>query len=279
MTEAQKTIGKEVSIEGIGVHTGLSARVVLKPAPADHGVTFVRTDRPGTSPIPATVDFVSDTGRGTSLASGAGVARTVEHLLAALGGFGVDNLTVEMDGPELPMGDGSALPYSRLLRSAGIRELPEPRRFFPLKAPVYLVEGDGVMVALPADGLRLAFTISFGHARIGSQYLSLAVTPETFEKEIASARTFGFYRDALPLIEKGLIKGSSLDNTVVIGEDAVFSREGLRFPDECVRHKILDLLGDLFLLGGPLKALVLAVKSGHTLNIKFVKKLREVHHE
>jgi len=277
--ELQKTIAREASLDGIGVHTGIDTKVVIKPASPDHGVIFRRMDLPGCPETSATVSAVTDTSRGTTLGRAGGEVRTVEHLLAVLTGLGIDNAIVEMDGPELPMGDGSSLPFLRMIQAAGIQELGKPRVFCSISKPVGVTGSDGVIVALPADELRIACTIAFGHPQLDSQYLSLPITPSVFEREVSPARTFGFYRDALPLMERGLIKGTSLDNTVVIGEDAIFSRGGLRFPDECVRHKILDLLGDLFLLGRPLRALIVAIKSGHTLNVKFVHKLQEVLNE
>lgn len=277
--EPQKTIAQEASLRGIGVHTGVETTVVVKPAPVDQGILFIRTDLPGRPEIPAEVSAVTDTGRGTTLGVNGGEVRTVEHLLAALAGLGIDNAVVEMDGPELPMGDGSSLPFIRMILAAGIRELSRPRSFYSLTEPVYLVEADGIMVALPADDLRIACTIAFGRPQLDSQYLSLTITPTIFERDLAPARTFGFYRDALPLMERGLIRGTSLDNTVVIGEDAIFSSDGLRFTDECVRHKILDLVGDLSLVGRPLRALIIAIKPGHRLNIEFIGKMKEALHE
>jgi len=205
--------------------------------------------------------------------------KTVEHLLAALSGLEIDNAVVEMDSPELPMGDGSALPFLKMIRETGTRELAAPRRFRGLKRAVALETSEGIIVALPAERFRIACTVAFGDPLLDAQYRDLTLTPEIFARELAPARTFGFYREALPLLRRGLIKGTSLENTVVIGPGAVFSRGGLRFPDECVRHKILDLIGDLALLGFPLRATILAVKPGHQLNIKFVRQLKEALNE
>lgn len=275
MAGFQKTIRNPVSLRGPGVHSGRETRIRLLPAPPGHGVVFFRTDLPDCPAVPAAVERVSDTSRGTNLGKSDARVRTVEHLLSALYGLEIDNVRVEMDGPELPMGDGSALPYVRLIESAQTDEQTEPRSYVSLRRPVYFSEGDGVLVALPDKELKISATISFEHGQLDAQYLSLQVTPEVFSEEIAPARTFGFYRDAVGLMEKGLIKASSLDNTVVIGEEAIFSKNGLRFRDEFVRHKILDLLGDLYLLGHPLLARVIAVKPGHSLNARFVKKLKE----
>lgn len=279
MTESQQTITRETSLSGVGVHTGLSATITLKPAPPDHGIVFTRTDMPGCPSIPARVEFISGSERGTRLSRDGAEVRTVEHLLAALRSHQVDNLAIEMDGPEPPMEDGSALPFTRMLKTAGLRPQDAPRRSFFLPGPVYLVQGEGVMVALPAEELRIAFTIDFAHPHLRSQYLSLSLDPETFEGEIAPARTFGFLSDAEKLRKKGLIKGTTLQNTVVIGDEGVLNPEGLRFPDECVRHKILDLLGDLCLLRHPLRALIIAAKSGHAMNLALVRKIKEVAYE
>ena len=266
-------------MRGIGVHTGIDATVVVKPAPVDHGILFIRTDLPERPEIPVDVSAVTGAGRGAILEVDGGEVRTVEHLLAALAGLGIDNAVVELDGPEVPMMDGSALPFAGMIRSAGISELSKPRAFFSLADPVHLIKSDEIMVALPADELRIACTIAYDHPQLRAQYLSLPITPSVFEREVAPARTFGFYRDGLSLMEQGLIKGTSLDNTVVIGEDEIFSRGGLRFVDECVRHKILDLVGDLTLVGRPLRALIVAIKPGHGINIEFVRKIKEALHE
>jgi UDP-3-O-[3-hydroxymyristoyl] N-acetylglucosamine deacetylase/3-hydroxyacyl-[acyl-carrier-protein] dehydratase len=276
LTEYQQTIKSEVALEGKGVHTGQTTRMVLKPAPPDQGVVFLRSDLNASPPLPADIQYISSSERGTSLRRGAVEVRTVEHLLAALSGLGVDNLTVDMNGPEPPMGDGSSLPFVGLIKTAGLQPQSASRKYLKLRETIYLIAGESVLVGLPLPELRIAFTIDFSHPHLRSQYLCLSLTPEGFEKEIGSARTFGFLRDARPLLEKGLIKGTTLRNTVVIGDDGIVNPEGLRFPDEFVRHKILDLLGDLYLLGHPLQALIVAIKSGHTANLAFVKKIKEV---
>ncbi len=274
-SDSQKTVARPARFRGAGVHTGIDAELKIAPAEADRGIVFVRSDLPGRPEIPAAVGEVSGTSRGTSLGpEGAGV-KTVEHLLAVLSGLEIDNAVVEMNGPELPMGDGSALPFLKLVREAGIRLLPAARRFRTLNRPVALETPEGIIAALPAGRLRIACAVAFSDPLLDAQYRDLTLDPEVFARELAPARTFGFYREALPLFQRGLIKGTSLDNTVVIGPGAVFSRGGLRFTDECVRHKILDLLGDLVLLGGPLKATVVAIKPGHKLNVDFVRKLKE----
>jgi UDP-3-O-[3-hydroxymyristoyl] N-acetylglucosamine deacetylase len=277
--EYQKTIERESSLHGIGVHSGVKTNLVLKPAEADHGISFRRVDLPGRPTVRATADAVIGTDHGTTLGLEGGEVRTIEHLMAALSGLGIDNAEIEIDGPEVPMMDGCALPFIEMIRTACIRELTEPREIISLPRPVYLIESELFLAAFPADELRISCTIAFNHPMLRSQYLSLPINPGTFEEEIAPARTFGFYRDALPLLERGLIKGTSLENTVVIGEDNIFSRGGPRFPDECIRHKILDLVGDLSLLGRPIKAMIVAIKPGHHINIKLVKKIRGIINE
>jgi UDP-3-O-[3-hydroxymyristoyl] N-acetylglucosamine deacetylase len=273
--EYQKTIAREASLHGTGVHSGIETNLVLKPANADHGITFRRVDLPGSPTVKATADAVIGTNRGTTLGLEGGEVLTIEHLMAVLSGLQIDNAEIEIDGPEVPMMDGCALPFIEMIRTAGIRELKKSREIISLSRPVYIVGSGVFLAAFPADELRICCTIAFDHPMLRAQYLSLPINPDVFEEEIAPARTFGFYREALPLLERGLIKGTSLENTVVIGEDNIFSRGGLRFPDECVRHKILDLLGDLSLLGNPVKATIVAIKPGHNINITFVKKILE----
>ncbi len=275
----QKTVARPARCRGIGVHTGLPAEVTVTPAEADRGIGFIRRDLPGQPLIPALVEAVSATARGTSLGPPDRGVKTVEHLLAVLAGLEIDNALVEMDGPELPMGDGSALAFLEAIRQAGIREQRSPRRYRELKRPVAVETPEGIVAALPSDRFRIACTIAFGDPLLDAQYRDLTLNPETFAHELAPARTFGFYREALPLLKQGLIRGTGLDNTVVIGPGAIFSRGGLRFPDEFVRHKMLDLIGDLSLLGAPLRATILAVKPGHRLNIQLVRQLKEVFNE
>jgi UDP-3-O-[3-hydroxymyristoyl] N-acetylglucosamine deacetylase / 3-hydroxyacyl-[acyl-carrier-protein] dehydratase len=271
--EKQKTIGRSVEYIGIALHTGNRAKIIFKPAPAHHGVVFVRTDLPEPVSIKADVAHVVSTQRGTNLGVGDVRVHTVEHVLAALMGFGIDNLIIEMDANEPPVGDGSALPFVKMLKDAGVVELDPIRDFHSFRDAAWISEGDGTLVNLPSLELRLSCTIDFNHPVLKSQYLSVAITPETFEKEIAPARTFCFYHEVEALQDRGLIKGGSLDNAVVIGDDAIFSKEDLRFPDEFVRHKMLDIMGDMFLLGRPFKSHIVAMKSGHELNIKLARKM------
>ncbi len=278
-TSLQKTLARSAQCRGTGVHTGIDAVLEIKPAPADRGIVFIRNDLPGSLEIPARVEVVGQTNRGTSLGEGDRGVKTVEHLLAVLSGLEIDNAVVEMNGPELPMGDGSGQPFLEMVQSAGIRELSTPRRFIKLSRPVSVESPLGIIVALPAAQFRIACTIAFEDPLLDAQFQDLTITPEVFSTQLAPARTFGFYREALPLLKQGLIRGTSLDNTVIIGPGAIFSRGGLRFKDECVRHKMLDLIGDLALLGLPLKATVIAIKPGHQINIELVKKIKETCNE
>ncbi len=269
----QKTIAKPATYSGIALHTGNRAKITFKPAPPNHGVIFVRTDLPQPVTIRADVDHVVSTLRGTNLGVGDVRVHTVEHVLAALMGFGVDNLIIEMDANEPPVGDGSALPFVGMLKEAGIVEQDAARDYCFFREPVWFYDEAGTLIQLPSSELRFSCTIDFKHPLLQSQYFSTPITPETFEKEIAPARTFCFYHEVQALQDKGLIKGGSLDNAVVVGDDAIFSKEDLRFPDEFVRHKMLDIMGDLFLLARPFKAHILAVKSGHELNVKLARQL------
>ena len=277
--EYQKTIAGETTLQGIGVHSGIRTTLTIKPAPEDHGISFHRTDLPENPRVNADLDAVTGTAGGTTLGMEGGEVRTVEHLLAALSAMGIDNLLIELDGPEVPILDGSSLPFIEMIRRSGLKELNKPRKTIILSRPVYVIESGMILAALPSDELRIACTVAYNHPVLQSQYLSLPINQEIFENEVAPARTFGFLRDALFLMKRGLIKGTSLDNTLVIGDDNIFSRGGLRFRDEFVRHKILDLIGDLSLLGGSLKAMIIAVKSGHDINIKLAKKIREAVNE
>jgi len=273
--DKQRTIQREVSHAGIGVHTGNKARLTFKPAPANHGVKFVRTDTDPPVVIEALIENVSDVIRGTTISSNGVKIHTVEHVLAALMGFGIDNMIIELDANEPPVGDGSSRPFVAMLEEAGIEEQDAPKRWFEPKGPIHYCE-DGVMViVLPSNTLKISATICYERPGLDSQYCSLPINTETFVEQIASSRTFCFYHEVEHLMRNGLIKGGSLDTAVVIKDESVLSKEGLRFPNEFVRHKMLDLMGDLFLLGRPLRAHVVAIKSGHLSHIKLTRMLRE----
>jgi len=268
----QRTFRQRASIEGVGLHSGEQVRLTLSPAPADSGIVFVRTDRAPDVEIPAQCAFVVDTLLNTSLGRGGVRIGTVEHLLAALAGCGIDAARIEVEGPEVPIGDGSSAPFVQLIQRAGIHELRAPRRFLQVRKPVVVTDGDKVAKLLPARRLRISYTVDFQHPLISDQKFAIELDGRSFQKEIARARTFGFKRDVEKLHRAGLARGGSLENAVVVDDFHILNAEGLRFPDEFVRHKILDGLGDLALLGMPVIGHFVAVKSGHALNHQLVRK-------
>ncbi|MBI1871076.1 MAG: UDP-3-O-[3-hydroxymyristoyl] N-acetylglucosamine deacetylase [Chlamydiae bacterium] len=273
MFQRQKTIKKKVSYSGIALHTGNKTRVSFLPAPHNYGIEFVRIDLANRPVVKAKLENVTGVTRGTTIEENGVKVHTVEHVLAALMGCGIDNLIIEMEANEPPVADGSSLAFVEMIKEAGIQEQSSPKKSLKLMRPIYYEEGGASLVALPYEGCRISFTLSYKDTRIKDQYYTVEVNEENFIKEIAPCRTFCFYHEVEYLMKEGLIKGGSLDNAVVVGRDAIFSKEKLRFPDECVRHKILDIIGDLYLLGKPFKAHVIAIKSGHAMNFEFAKRL------
>ncbi len=271
--DRQQTLARPVTCRGIGVHSGQAARLTLLPAPPDTGLVFVRTDLPGLPVIPARAANVVGTTLATSLGREGAEVSTVEHLLAALHGLGIDNAVAEVDGPEVPIMDGSAAPFVRLLDAAGRVVLDAPRRTLVVDRPVRVREGGREIAVEPADRLEIAYEIAFDHPAIPPQSLTLAVDPARFVAELAPARTFGFLAEVEALKARGLARGGSLENAVVVGPDRVLNPEGLRFPDEFVRHKALDLVGDLALLGLPLRGRVSVSRGGHQLHTRLVRAL------
>lgn len=273
--DLQKTIKGQITITGVGLHTGNKAAVTLKPAPADSGVTFVRTDLPDRPEMKASVDCVSSyprSKRRTTIGSGVAGIHTVEHMLAALSACGIDNLVVELDGEELPGLDGSALEYLKALDRAGIQTLDKPRDYYSLTEPIYINESGVSLVAVPCETFRVSYTLNYEHSMLASQFFDMEITEKSFRDGIAGARTFCLEEEAEELKKQGLGKGATYENTLVVGEKGVVGNT-LRFPDEFVRHKVLDLIGDFSLLGQPLKAHIIAVKSGHSLNARMVKSI------
>lgn len=262
----QHTIERPVRARGIGLHSGAAISLKMIPAPPNFGVNFVRTDLSPEVLIPARSEFVVDTQLATSIGVGSAWVGTIEHLMAALAGASVDNVLVELDGPEVPAMDGSAAQFMALLHKAGLQQQSAPRRCLRLVEPIEVSDGDKFLRMDPWGSLRVDFQIDFDHPLIARQSYSCEVTLENFERHISSARTFGFLRDVELLKRNGLALGGSLHNAVVVGDEAVLNVEGLRFPDEFVRHKILDLIGDLALFGVPILARVTASKSGHALH-------------
>jgi UDP-3-O-[3-hydroxymyristoyl] N-acetylglucosamine deacetylase/3-hydroxyacyl-[acyl-carrier-protein] dehydratase len=271
--EFQHTLGKTASFSGTSLHTGEKVSLKLHPAPVDHGIKFKRKDLQDEPTIDARIDNLKTVERATTIGEGPVRVHTVEHVLAALSGMGVDNAIVEMDANEPPIGDGSAHPYVDLIRKAGVIAQEEPRKFFDVRETMHVESKTGaLLVLLPDEKFRISCTQAGPNNRF-AQYLSMEVTPTVFEREIAPARTFVYYEDVEPLMEKNLIKGGSLENAIVVHGDAVLSKEPLRFADEFVRHKILDIIGDLALAGRRIRGHVVAVKPGHAVNAELARAL------
>jgi UDP-3-O-[3-hydroxymyristoyl] N-acetylglucosamine deacetylase len=267
----QRTVAKRVSATGVGLHSGRPATLTLAPAAADAGISFVRMDL-GVE-IPARNEFVSDTTLSTNLALGTARVHTVEHVMAALHGMGIDNCRVEVDGPEIPILDGSAAPFVCLIQEAGVRVQRTGKRYLVIDKPVELRDGDRLARIEPASAFSIEFTADFGHPLITNQAFRVTVTDRVFEREVARARTFCFRRDIERMQAAGLAKGGSLENAIVVDEFSILNPEGLRYPDEFARHKVLDAVGDLALFGMPVLGALTAVKSGHALNQALVRKV------
>ena len=266
----QRTFRQRASLDGIGLHSGAQVRVTLAPAPADSGIVFVRDG----VEVPALAEFVVDTNMNTSVGRSGLRIGTVEHLLAALSGCGIDNAVIEVEGPEVPIVDGSSDPFVALVRRAGVHELRAARRFLLMRKSVAVTDGDKIARLGPArSGLSVQYTIDFKHPLISDQTCKVEMNEKSFQKEISRARTFGFKRDVEKLHKAGLARGGSLMNAVVVDDFNILNPEGLRFPDEFVRHKILDAIGDLSLIGMPIIGHLTAIKSGHALNQQLVRKV------
>jgi len=269
LTFFQTTLRTPATLSGVGLHTGAETRVTVKPAPADSGILFTS----GAGRIPARAAFVVSTQRCTSLGVGEARVDTVEHLLSTLYGLGIDNAEIEVEGPEIPILDGSARPWVEALTAAGIEELPVPARVLTLPAPVVLHDGGSWLVAAPANAFSVTCVTQFDHPLLGVQAAQVAADPVRYAEEIAPARTFVYAADLEALRAAGLIRGGSLDCALILYEDRL--SDALRVPDEIVRHKTLDLLGDLSLVGGRLRAAVTAIKPGHRVNTAFAALLTE----
>jgi UDP-3-O-[3-hydroxymyristoyl] N-acetylglucosamine deacetylase len=271
----QRTLKTVVTASGVGLHTGRKVRVTLRPAAPDTGIVFRRIDLPSPVDIPARADAVGETRLSSCLVRGDAKVYTVEHLMSALGGLGIDNAYVDLDAPEVPIMDGSAAPFVLLVQQAGVAEQPVPKRFLRVLRRVEVSDGDKWARFDPYEGYRLSFSIDFKHPVIDRSTQSVTVDfgETSYLKEIARARTFGFMQDVESLRENGLALGGGLDNAVVLDEFRVLNAEGLRYADEFIRHKLLDAVGDLYLLGRPLLAAFSAHKSGHALNNKLLRAL------
>jgi|UniRef100_A0A7C3WTV2 UDP-3-O-[3-hydroxymyristoyl] N-acetylglucosamine deacetylase len=268
----QKTLSRPLTFTGIGLHRGQPATLTVFPAAADTGLRFVREDQPHRPQVLAIYTNVWDTSRATTLGNGVAVVSTVEHLLAAFQGVGVDNALIQVEGPEIPIMDGSAAPFTEMLLEAGLRPLPAPRSYLVIHRTVEYREGDRWMRVTPGQTC-ITYTIDFPHPLIRRQRYSFALNTLAFRREIAPARTFGFLKEVAELQSQGLALGGSLDNALVLSEEAVLNPGGLRFPEEFVRHKILDALGDLALLGKPLLGRVEVCRGSHDLHLKFIRHL------
>ena len=277
--EHQRTLAKSVSLTGSALHNGGKVTLTLHPAPAGHGYKFQRTDLPDEPIIDALVDHVKTVERATTLIQGHAKIQTVEHVLSALAGLGVDNALIAMDASEPPIGDGSAAAYVALIQEAGIVGQDAARALFEPDEPVHLeTPGGSIMSLFPHNGFRISCTQVGPEGRF-TQYLSLEITPEVYARDIAPARTFVHYEDVKDLMEKGLIKGGSLENALVIRGDSVLSKEPLRFTDEFVRHKILDIIGDMTLAGRPLRGHIVAVRPGHGPNTELARAIVKRHRD
>jgi UDP-3-O-[3-hydroxymyristoyl] N-acetylglucosamine deacetylase/3-hydroxyacyl-[acyl-carrier-protein] dehydratase len=306
MLELQRTIAKPVSISGIGLHTGTSCTLTFKPAAENYGIRFVRTDLGGNPEIHANADNVIDISRGTTLGIGEAKVHTVEHVLAAVAGLQIDNIIIELNGIEPPVGDGSSLPFVNILLEAGFQQQDSPKDYLVIDETIqyHSDEGQVDIVALPLDGFRVTAMVDYQNPALGSQHSGLFDLDKEFVSEFAPARTFSFLSEVEMLADSGLIKGGNLDNAVVIidktvGEDEILqlkqklgidfdifigttgylNDKTLRFKNEPVRHKVLDMLGDLALIGAPVKAQILAARPGHKANVEFAKQIRKLYQQ
>ena len=269
----QRTLRREVGCTGIGLHTGERVGIKVRPAPPDTGICFVRTDLPGSPMIKASFENVVDTTLATTIGRNGCRVATIEHLMAAFFGLGVDNAVVEIDGPEVPIMDGSAAPFVFLLRSAGIKPQNKAKKFFVIKRPFHIEDGDRSVSISPSKELRIIYTINFNHPLLRDQTFDTTFSSKEFAKEISRARTFGFLKDVQALKKAGLAKGGSLDNAIVVDDFKILNEDGLRYEDEFVRHKILDFIGDLSILGAPVIGHFEVKRSGHFLNQEMLRKL------
>ncbi|MBI3125753.1 MAG: bifunctional UDP-3-O-[3-hydroxymyristoyl] N-acetylglucosamine deacetylase/3-hydroxyacyl-ACP dehydratase [Ignavibacteriales bacterium] len=305
MLELQRTIAKDVSISGIGLHTGTSCTMTFKPAPDNYGIKFIRTDIGGRPEIPANVDYVVDISRGTTIGLGEAKVYTVEHVLSAVYGLQIDNVIIELDGIEPPIGDGSAMPYVEKLMEAGFVTQETPKDYLVIDQTVsFHDEANKIdIVALPLDSYRISIMVDYENPALGSQHTGLFDLEKEYVSEFAPARTFCFLSEVEMLADQGLIKGGNIDNAVVIVDHEIndedlgrlkeklnldhdltvingyLDNNKLRFRNEPVRHKLLDMIGDLALVGVPIKAQILAARPGHKANVEFAKKIRQLYQQ
>ena len=269
----QRTVAKPVNCSGVGIHSGKKVNLTIKPAPPNHGIKFIRTDLLDCPVISAHFNMVVDTSLATVIGFEGFIVSTIEHLMASFAGLSIDNALVEIDSYEMPIMDGSAFPFTSLIKASGIKELDTPRYFFVIKKPIELKK-DGKMVGVyPCSTYKITCTIEYDHPLINTQSYSVDVSDHIWENEISKARTFGFLHEYEYLKKHGLARGVTLENVIAIDDKDVINEGGLRYRDEFVRHKILDCIGDFSLLGMPILGHVVAEKSGHAFNHSFLKKI------
>src|SRR3954452_13684192 len=273
LMDLQRTLRRRISCVGIGLHSGNKVTLSLKPAAPDHGIRFRRTDM-GNFEVPATVSNLAGIQLATGLAREQVSVETVEHLLAALVSMGVDNVVIELNSPEVPIMDGSAAPFIYLIQEAGVKQLQHPRKYLKIVRPIAISRGDKRIALYPSDHFKVTYSISYDHPLLRHQSRTLRMTEESFIEEVAPARTFTFLKDVEMLRQNGLALGGSLENAIVLGETGVLNT-ALRFDDEFVRHKILDAIGDLALVGYPVVGHLVAHRAGHALHTEFAAKILE----
>jgi UDP-3-O-[3-hydroxymyristoyl] N-acetylglucosamine deacetylase len=272
MIRYQRTIRTLIFCQGVGLHTGRPVSMRIKPAPIDTGIMFVRSDLGGLE-IPAIASNTAATSYATTVGGNGATVKTIEHVLSAFAGLNIDNIIIEIDGPEVPIMDGSAGPFIRLIAEAGVEVQDKLQPMVKVIKPVFVREGDKQIAVWPAESTSISCFIDFNHPMLKEQSLQYIPTEEAYLREVADARTFGFLGDVKSLQAKGLAKGASLENAIALNEDSVLNKEGLRYRDEFVRHKVLDLIGDFALLGMPVIGHIVAHKSGHALNARMINKI------
>ena len=275
MDYKQRTLMNEVGCTGIGLHTGEKVKINIRPAPANSGIKFIRTDLKGRPEVEVRFDNVFDTTLATTIGTNGCKVSTIEHLMAAFFGLGIDNAVVELDGPEVPIMDGSAAPFVFLIKSGDVREQKSPKQFIVIKKPFKVDDGNRSVCIYPSKELKITYMIDFQHPLLRNQEYELTFSGRDFVREISTARTFGFMKDVETLKKNGFARGGSLDNAVVIDDFRIINEDGLRFDDEFVRHKILDFIGDISIVGSPIIGHFVVKKSGHFLNQHMLRKLME----
>ncbi|MDX9785615.1 MAG: UDP-3-O-acyl-N-acetylglucosamine deacetylase [Desulfobacterales bacterium] len=269
----QHTVAKPVRCAGVGMHSGKTVNLTIRPAPVNHGIRFIRTDLADTPSVAAHFNMVVDTSLATVIGYDGFIVSTIEHLMAAFSGLGIDNAVVELDSHEMPIMDGSASPFVDAIRPVGIQEQDSPRYYFSVKEPIALQDGEKSLTIYPHHSFQVTCAIEYDHPLIKHQQLSMDLSTDSFPDDVSAARTFGFIHEYEYLKRYGFAKGGSLDNVIVLDQTGILNENGLRYPDEFVRHKILDCIGDLYLLGMPILGHVVANKSGHALNNAFLKEI------